>query len=274
MARLTPVLALVAVAACADPHSDRAALLSLDRDAREAGIQLEVSGERLAPELPVAVDPSEEAWVVRPDARERLVPTPGEWIELRGAEGRATHAAIDPDRFVATGDASSAAALAELLGASVDPIGGDRWAFHAPGVVWVAALFARDRGVASGLGTSPLDTSPLVAGLAAGDTAWRARGPSEPPPAVDRDVLGEVPDAASLVGVYRHADVVLVVDASGGYSLVVASRRTHGTFLPMPGGVRFTGDDGDVTELDLRGDVLTDGETLALSAATTTGGSR
>nr|MDQ3037897.1 hypothetical protein [Myxococcota bacterium] len=193
---LFPVMSLVC--SCAAPDAEESALLLLDEEAREAGIAIEVAGEPIESGLPVAVPSDDEAYVVRPDGRERLVMSPGEMIEVRGPGGDVARGPVDADRFVVVGTAEHAAMMAELVGgASVEPLSGSRYALRAPGVTWIAALL-HDAELGHGGARA---ASPFEHALAEGDAAWRDRrgavfvGERDLEPVPD----ASIPDAAALV---------------------------------------------------------------------------
>lgn len=230
------VAVITLVASCAGADAEESALLLLDEEARAAGIGVEVGGEAIGDGLPVAVPSDEDAYVVRPDGRERLVMSPGEMIEVRGPHGEIARGPVDPDRFVVTGNAQSAAMLAELLGgASIEPLSPSRYALRAPGVTWIAALL-HGQDVGDARAASPFERT-----LAAGDHAWRDRDDAvfaSPTDAGATDLT--IPDAAALVGAYAYADVLFVLDAAGGFLLRTSEGTTRGTYAPCPGGVEVT----------------------------------
>jgi hypothetical protein len=258
----------VLLVSCAGADAEESAILLLDEDARAAGIGLEVGGEAVEGGLPLAVPSDEEAFVVRPAGRERISMSPGEMIEVRGAEGEIARGPVDADRLVVSGTRESAATLAELLGgASVEALEGSRFALRAPGVTWIAAaLYGSDRGPGDARAVSRFEHA-----LAAGDGAWRDRGDAvfvadEDGTTGPSDLA--TPDAAALVGAYAHADVLFVLDAAGGFLLRTSEGTTRGTYVARPGGVEVRPAGGGAAwTMRLFGESLVDGVGLALAPA-------
>jgi hypothetical protein len=237
MARWPLAVAVITLlTSCSGSDAEESALLLLDDEARAAGIAVEVSGEAIEGGLPVAVPSDEDAYVVRPEGRERLVMSPGEMIEVHGPRGEIARGPVDADRFVVTGSAQSAAMLAELLGgASIEPLSPSRYALRAPNVTWIAALLhGQDLGEARA-------ASPFEHALAAGDAAWRERDDAVFASPGDVDPSAQsTPDPAPLVGAYAYADVLFVLDAAGGFLLRTREGTTRGTYAACPGGVEVT----------------------------------
>ena len=73
-------LGLLAIA-CEAPDPERDGFVVVDEDARNAGIAVEVSGERHSGALPVAIPEGAEAAVVRPGGVEPIAVEPGELVE-------------------------------------------------------------------------------------------------------------------------------------------------------------------------------------------------
>lgn len=273
-ALLRPALlwfAASALAGCAAPDAAESALLLLDRGAREHGIELEVAGatvERAG--VPLAVDVHDETYLVRDGAREPLVLAQGELVEI-DAEGAIRRGPVDPDRLTIAASPESAATLAEMLGgAEVERIGSPsgpaRFALRAPGITWLAAAL-------HGLPDLPdvRAESAFEAGLASGDGSWQGRrdatfAPIEARPGAADPALA-TPDAAALVGVYQVGDVLLVLDAAGGYSLGTAEGSTRGTYRPAPGGLVLAPRGGAEVAMRLYGEALVDEVGLALAPA-------
>ncbi|AKF07153.1 hypothetical protein [Sandaracinus amylolyticus] len=256
-------LMLLILGSCAAPDAEETAVLLLDEDARAAGIALEVGGETVESALPVPVAVDDEAYLVRPEGRERLALAPGELVEIRGPDGEVQRGAVDADRFVITGTHAGALSLGEMLGARVEPLSGARYALHAPGVTWVAALL-------HDVEVEGVRASSFEQGLAAGDLTWHERSALELDHVVpEPDDDGAIPDAAALVGAYAYSDVLFVLDAAGGYLLRTAEGTTRGTYRPAPGGIELAPHGGETTiRMRLWNDALVDDVGVRLAPAT------
>ncbi|UJR80266.1 hypothetical protein [Sandaracinus amylolyticus] len=257
-------LLLLTLGSCAAPDAEETALLLLDEDARAAGIALEVAGETVESALPVPVAIDDDAYVVRPDGRERLALVPGELVEIHGADGDVRRGAVEPDRLVITGTQAGALSLGEMLGARVEPLSDARYALHAPGVTWIAALL---HGV-------ELDgvraASSFEQALAASDQTWRDRTPVTLDDVVEVPAPdGAIPDAAALVGAYAYSDVLFVLDAAGGFLLRTAEGTTRGTYRPIAGGIELAPSGSETTiHMRLWNDALVDDVGVRLAPAT------
>ncbi|MCA9610025.1 MAG: hypothetical protein KC619_30725 [Myxococcales bacterium] len=233
------VLATLALA-CETPDPDRDGFVVVDEAARAAGIEIEVSGERHTGELPVVVPEGAEAAVVRPEGLEAIEVGPGELLEVRGPDGTTRRSAAPRDSIWLAGDTASVSSFAEMIGARATPLPTGGWAVEGPNAFVLASLIGTGSGVAV---LPPADHPDVVeVGLFL----------DRPTPAAEAAVAleGPTPDAASLVGLYAHGDVSLLLDAAGGWSLFttdVDHPVRAGTYRPRPGGVDFIPNDGGAT---------------------------
>jgi hypothetical protein len=258
---------LLFLTSCASPDAAEQALLLVDREARAAGIRVEVEGEPVTSDLPTPVSPDDDAWIVRDDRREPLLVAPGAWIEVSGPDGEIRTRPIETDRIVVAGTREGAVGLAEMLGAGMQPLGGDRYALLAPNVTWLAALF-HDADV-PGVRAAGFAHSSLAAELAYGDATWATRSEATFAPAVQAEELAQLPtpDTAALVGAYRYADVLLVLDAAGGYALSTSESRTTGRFRPCAGGLELVPEGGEPIPMRLWNDALVGADGFAIAPA-------
>lgn len=229
----------------------------VDEDARNAGIAVEVSGERHSGALPVAIPEGAEAAVVRPGGVEPIAVEPGELVEVVGASGELRHRDTPRDQIWVGGDEASVTAFAEMIGARATRLPSGGWAVEGPDAFVLASLMGSVSGVGALAMVPPADRPDVI------DVAlFVDRAPVERTAADDAALAGPTPDAASLVGLYAHGDVSLLLDAAGGWSLWTTDPEQPvraGTYRPRPGGVDFVPNDGGaVAVMELTGDALVD----------------
>ncbi len=256
--RWHPILALGAIVvglACEAPDPERDGFVVVDEAARAAGVEVEVSGQRHAGALPVAVLEGEEAAVIRREGREPIEVAPGELVEVVGPEGAVRRGPAPRDSIWLGGDEAQVAALAELIGARATPRPGGGWSVEGPHAFVLAAMIGGDPGIGA--------VHSMVAATSRADLVEVGLFLDRPTPDPDATPLaGETPDAAALVGLYAHGDVSLLLDAAGGWSLFVGGDEAPvrgGTYRARPGGVDLVPNDGGTPAvLALTGEALVD----------------
>lgn len=222
---LVPFLLL---AACAPPGVEDAYVL-LGVQARQAGWAI----ERRAPVMPVMVDPAGPAPILqRGDDVRPIQIEAGALTWIRGWDGSAEVRAIDGDvrgdRLELVGSPLAAAALADLLEATVDPIGGERFALSSLDVLVHSADLDAPEGI-----EEVLPVSTRAAGAAV------AEAPGTPLSL----------EAPGFVGVYGTGRDTLILDAAGGFTLSLHGRcgdavEVTGTYEATGRDVRLIRDDG------------------------------
>src|SRR5581483_8997486 len=113
----------------------------LDRDAREAGLQVEAAGWQGAPLLPLALEPDEAVSLVSGGGKVPLGLRAGliEWHPV-GDEARA-------DRLIVDGEDGAVRTLAELLGAEASARDDGRWILSGPDLYGRASFMPAPDGV-------------------------------------------------------------------------------------------------------------------------------
>jgi hypothetical protein len=253
-----------ASAACAAPTetSSTVGYVLLDRDARAAGT-LTVGGYRSSPRLPVAADGADQVEFTSGDEAPRAIawqpqklaylhgPTGEiEWIKL-GRDAR-------PDALLLNGDATAADAVASLIGVKATR-GQDGLYRIASSDIYFKLAF-------SGEPDSLVEAFPEYLPLS--ETSR-----SSAPHVFNADELMPLGReegsrrGAELVGLYRFGERLLVLDASGHYTLeddaaksptgddCAGQKKTSGVYRPVRGGVVLDDAAGVIA-------LSTDGETL------------
>jgi hypothetical protein len=246
-------------AACAAPTETAPTVgyVLLDRDARAAGT-LSVGGYRSSPRLPVVADGSDKVEFTPRDESPHAIPWQAqkvaylhgpnaeiEWIKL-GRDAR-------PDVLLLDGDATAAEAVASILGVRAERGQDAVYRITSPDIYFKLAFSGEpDTLVEAFPDYLPLETTPR----------------SSAPHAFNADELAPLGRdegsrrAAELVGLYRFGEQLLVLDASGNYTLesdCTGEKKTSGVFRAVRGGVVL--DDAlNVTALSTDDDALVGSE--------------
>lgn len=257
------VCLVLLLAACAAPDAERDGFVLVDEEARQAGIGVEVEGERHEGSLPVAVPEGAGVTVLRGDDAEPIAVAPGELVEVVGPAGELRRREVPRDQLLLAGDEATVNALAEMVGGRATRRADGTWAVDGPDAFVIATLLTGMSGVHA---ISPAPATPPdvvdVDLFVTSPVTPLGREEIDPGSGVTRGVadLRPVPAAASLVGLYQHQHVSLLLDAMGGYTVFDADDAVrHGTFRPRPGGVDFIPDGGGpIATMELSGEELVD----------------
>lgn len=249
----------VGVLGCRGPDLTEDGFVLIDEAARQRGIAIEVSGERHDGRLPVVVHEGADTRVIRPSGPEAITVDPGELLRIIGPEGDLEFGSAPRNRVLVDGDMHEILALADMVGGRARRRASGDWVLEGPDA-FVRLALMRGMGVAASvrLGT-PSTVTPRAAEhvqLFLQPDAVHASDRPTPAP------TGPIPDAAALVGLYAHAGVSLLLDASGGYAVFAEDLDRpvrRGRFTPCQGGVELIANDGHSrTRLTLTGEHLVD----------------
>jgi hypothetical protein len=237
MSKHWPWVLTATCAACAAPTETAPTVgyVLLDRDARAAGT-LSVGGYRSSPRLPVVADLADKVEFTPRDESPRAIPWQSqklaylhgpnaeiEWIKL-GREAR-------PDVLLLDGDSSAADALANILGVRAERGPDGLYRLASPDIYFKLAFSGEpDTLVEAFPDYLPLETTTAT-------PAPHAFNADELLP-LGRDEGSR--RAAELVGLYRFGEQLLVLDASGHYTLesdCTGQKKTSGVFRPVRGGL-------------------------------------
>jgi hypothetical protein len=245
------------VVGCGGAPHDETAYVLLDREAREAGVQIEANGWKGAPTLPTAFDAIEQVAVATPRGRSLLNLRPGSLAWIRGPEASIqwsrVGADIRSDAVLLDGRDDGARALASLLEGRLtrEP---DSWLLEGDDVL-TRGSFMEIPGVVE---SRPIAVAPgasattLQAGVQSSGLVVVEKPRIEVPPAV-----GDT--ATALVGLYQHDERTLILDAQGGFTLTVGcGTPRHGQVAVQGARVVLKADEGTQTVLILDGDSLRD----------------
>src|SRR3954453_11030473 len=108
------MLAFLFLAGC-NAVGGATAYVQLDRDARLAGLSVELAGWRGAPLLPLELRVGEEAMLLGAGAPRPLALEAGRLLRVRGADGVIEGGEPDPDRLIVGGEPDAVRGLADLL---------------------------------------------------------------------------------------------------------------------------------------------------------------
>jgi hypothetical protein len=246
-------------AACAAPTETAPTVgyVLLDRDARAAGT-LSVGGFRSSPRLPVVADGADKVEFTPRDESPRAIVWQAqkvaylhgpnaeiEWIKL-GRDAR-------PDVLLLDGDATAADAVASLLGVKAERGQDGLYRVTSPDIYFKLAF--------SGEPDTLVEAFPdyLPVEPTSRSSAPHVFNANELVP-FGRDEGSR--RAAELVGLYLFGEQLLVLDASGHYTLEIdctGQKRTSGVFRAVRGGVVLD-DAPTVTALSTDDDALVGSE--------------
>jgi hypothetical protein len=218
----------LAAAGCAAPATGTFGYVLLDRDAREAGLQVEAAGWQRAPLLPLALKPEEAVSLVSGGGKVPLALRAGALAWVRGGlvEYHPLGDEARADRLIVDGGDRAVRTLADLLGADAGPRDDGRWIVSGPDLYGRASFMPAPDGITA--------VEPELS-MIAPTTATAAAAPIAP----SSDGL-RTPALTALVGIYFSGDRMLVLDTGGGFTLGDACGRgevTRGTFLREDGRV-------------------------------------
>jgi hypothetical protein len=238
---------------CDAGPQDRAAsaYLLVDREARGAGVELEGTGWRGAPALPVAVANDEAVFLSAALSRTRLEVRPGQLGWIRGGDGRVewSRVGVDvrPDALALDGSDDAARAVADLVDGRLSALA-DGFLLEGPDL-WERGSFLPSPGVVEARPVPQHGGDVARIGAADGTVLVGTRSMSLSPTIED----------AGLVGLYRQGEATLILDADGGYtrfSGCVTERR--GRFTRHGTQVTLVGEDDSRAFLALDGEQIID----------------
>jgi hypothetical protein len=246
----TLAVALVVGVGCAAPvgPAPNAGYVLLDREARAKGM-LSVAGFRGAPALPISAEPGESVVYQTPDESRPIEPEAQMLAYVHGSNGQIEWMRLGEgaraDSLILEGDGAAAATLARMVGGTVAQAAVGRHRVSVSDAYFKLAFSKEPEGLAEAFpdlvaaGTSPIAASSSDQRLV-DDAARAAR---------------RAPD---FVGLYFHDGKLLVLDASGQYTLdprCPDEDRPTGRYREDAGRIVLEGADGATTLL-VEGDDL------------------
>lgn len=237
--------------------------LLLDKDAREAGLTVEVGGWSGAPLLPLQLKTDETVTLLSAGGRVPIVLRPSQLAWVRGARAGVDFTEVKEDRLTVDGTDAAVRLLADMLGGEAGVRADGRWDVRASDIYERASFMTEPAGVR--------DVEPATLGAA---TAQRSAFVPATGGAHRPELVVGGGSAASAVGVYVTAGRVLILDAEGGFSLegCNGSDRVAGRVTVEDGLVRLATGDGELAVLTLAGDTLRDPAGAVYSPITLTTG--
>jgi hypothetical protein len=236
------VAAWVAGVGCAAPveSSPAAGFVLLDHGARASG-SLAVGGWRGAPALPISIEEGDRALYQSGNQTRSLEAPPQTLAYVRGAAGRIDWIRLGADArsdsLVLEGDAAAAMTLAQIVGGTAGEVAVGRQRVSVSDAYFKLAFSKEPAGIAEVfpdfLGTESL---PLGASATAAEFATEAARAAR--------------HAPDFVGLYLHEGRLLVLDASGNYTLdprCVGEDRPTGRYREDAGRIVLEGAAGTTT---------------------------